>query len=73
MGHINFWNEFHSTSESKDVSRWFIFNHEHCLIQQQDVLFNNLRWFIEEVNSGNDISFYAVKYEDIELTITKED
>lgn len=73
MGHTNFWNEFNESSAKDEKSIWFIFNHEYCLIQQQDVLFNNLRWFIEEINKGNDISFYTIKYEDIELTITKED
>jgi hypothetical protein len=73
MGHKNFWSEFHSSNNSKNNLKWFIFNHEYCLIQQQDILFNNLRWFIEEINKGNEISFYAVKYQDIELTITKEE
>jgi hypothetical protein len=70
---MNFWNEFDSIFKSDDNAKWFIFNHEFCLIQQQDVLFNNLRWFVEEINKGNETSFYAVKYEDVELTITKED
>ena len=73
MGHKNFWNEFHCSEKSESNSKWFIFNHEHCLIQQQDILFNNLRWFVEEINKGNEISFYAIKYQDMELTITKEE
>ena len=72
MGHMNFWNDFDYQPETEE-GKWFIFNHEFCLIQQQDVLFNNLRWFVEEINKGNAISFYAVKYENVELTITKED
>lgn len=72
MGHINFWNEFHSSNNSESNSKWFIFNHEYCLIQQQDILFNDLRWFVEEINKGNEIRFYAVKYQDIDLTITRE-
>ncbi|NPD88134.1 MAG: hypothetical protein HGN29_05405 [Asgard group archaeon] len=73
MGHMNFWNDFHCSSNSERNSKWFIFNHEHCLIQQHDILFNNLRWLIEEINKGNEINFYVVKYHDIELTITKEE
>jgi hypothetical protein len=73
MGHINLWNDFHESSDSEGDSKWFIFNHEHCLIQREDVLFNNLRWFVEEINRGKEINFYVIRYQDIELTITKEE
>ena len=48
---------------------WFIYAYPECVLQQDEILFNNLRWILDDINSGHNISFFHVQFEERELSL----
>ena len=69
MGHANFSGKLNEGKKSIGKKEWFIFDLSDCLLQQNELLFNTLRWIIEDINNGKDISWYFMRYDENEITI----
>lgn len=59
-----------SNKEIKDKV-WFIYVYPECVLQQDEILFNNLRWILDDINYDQKISFFHVQVEDSELSLEK--
>lgn len=70
MGHNNFSGKLNESIVSSRGKEWFIFDFCDCLLQQNELIFNSLRWIIEDINNGRDISWYFMKYDENELSIS---
>ena len=55
--------------DSSNKNTWFIYEYPECLIQQNEILMNNLRWVLADINCGKKISFFTVQFEEQHLTL----
>ncbi len=67
MGHRD--NKPSDRFTNNETKVWFIYNYPECVLQQDEILFNNLRWILDDINSGQNISFFHVQFEGSELSI----
>ena len=70
MGYSNSSGKLNGGTFSTNKKEWFIFDLSECLLQQNELLFNTLRWIIEDINNGKDICWYFMKYDENEISIT---
>ena len=70
MGHTNISGKLNKSTIYSKSKEWFIFDLSDCLLQQNEMIFNTLRWIIEDINNGKDISWFFMKYEQNELSLT---
>ncbi len=68
MGHKDLWGNISSTRTDCN-NKWFLIEFEKCLLLQDEVFFHHLRWIIEEINNGKDISGFVVSSKDAILTV----
>ena len=57
--------------EAKDKI-WFIYDYPECVLQQDEILFNNLRWILDDINSEQKITFFHVQIEERELSLENQ-
>ncbi|MCG3216495.1 MAG: hypothetical protein KAS63_07220 [Candidatus Heimdallarchaeota archaeon] len=72
MGHNDFTGKILEPCRFERNKIWFLFKLDKCLIQQNEILFNSLRWIIEDINNEREINWFFVKYNDKELSILIE-
>ncbi len=70
MGHENLSGKLNENMISSSNKGWFVFDLSDCILQQNEMMFNTLRWIIEDINNGKDISWYFMKYGENEISIT---
>ena len=68
LGHKNVYGQILNNKEIEQKI-WFLMDFEKCIIQQKELLFNNLRWILEDINNGRNIESFSVSFEDISLVI----
>lgn len=70
MGHRD--NKPSNRISNKETKVWFIYAYPECVLQQDEILFNSLRWILDDINSGQNISFFHVQFEGSELSLEKK-
>ena len=55
--------------EGIDKNIWFIFEYHECLLQQDEILLNNLRWILDDINDGLELTFYHAQIGDREISL----
>lgn len=61
MGYSTFYSSFSNLNESNE-DRWFIVDFDKCILLQNELFFHNLRWMIEDINSGRKIESFSVSF-----------
>lgn len=69
MGHRD--NKPSNRISNKEAKVWFIYAYPECVLQQDEILFNSLRWILDDINSGQNISFFHVQFDESELSLEK--
>lgn len=72
MGHKNLY-DFQKEEKSKEMQKqWFIYHLENCLILQNEIIFNNLRWIVEDINRNQKLNFFFMSYGEENLMVSPE-
>jgi len=72
MGHKNLYGILQGELPKKDQKQWFIYHLEDCLILQNEIIFNNLRWIIEDINHNVQLRFFFISYGEENLIVNPE-
>ena len=72
MGYSNMYDIQRKEKLEKEKKHWFFFDLENCLILQNEIIFNNLRWVIEDINHNRNLRFFTMSFGEENLIITTE-
>ncbi|MHA1398444.1 MAG: hypothetical protein ACTSSF_12195, partial [Candidatus Heimdallarchaeaceae archaeon] len=48
---------------------WFIFPLEECILLQDEIIFNNLRWLLSDVNESRKITWFFLQMNERKLEL----
>ena len=68
MGYKTYFSVFR-TENREEQKNWFIVDFEDCIILQDELLLNSLRWMIHDINSGNKLASFMVSFGDNHLSV----
>ena len=68
MGHKNIYGKL-SVQDHIEKEIWFLLNFKDCLLLQKELIFNNLRWILDDLNNGSKIDSFTVGFEDIYIIV----
>jgi len=69
MGHNNLWGNLVPLTRPKE-KQWFLIEFDQCLLLQSEKFFHQLRWILEDINNGREMSGFVVSFDKETLTIT---
>jgi len=55
--------------EKEENNKWFILNFDECILLQNEFFFHNLRWMLEDINSGREIQSFSVSFGEDQLAV----
>jgi len=58
----------HTITNTKNNS-WFIFPLEECILLQDEIIFNNLRWLLSDVNESRKITWFFLQMNERKLEL----
>jgi len=61
MGYKTSFSYFSNTHELNE-DRWFIIDFEECILLQNELIFHNLKWMIDDINSGREMQSFSVSF-----------
>jgi len=68
MGYKTYFKSF-GNDLKEDEQCWFIIDFEECFILQDELLLHDLRWMIEDINSGRGAVSFFVSFGDNQLSV----
>ncbi len=72
MGHKNIYDIQNQEIPEEFQKQWFFYDLENCLILQNEIVFNSLRWVIEDINRSKKLRFFVMSYGEENLIVSPE-
>ncbi len=68
MGHKAIFGNLSNIAET-DRDRWFIIDFEDCTLLHNELILNNLRWFLDDFDNGTNIQSFTVSFGETSLAV----